>query len=213
MAEDIIMRGFFNTVVAMALSLAMLIGCMPLTALAEGEKMAQITIKYRDEENNEIRADKVIKETYSEGGTYTLPDSLKADFAVKTASGSYNLYKFNAGKSDLSASFADHMTLTLVFNNTDSYAFYEDFADGSVDFSLCGKDNATGMMTGSGIGANTEKNLTLNMTAGHTYVLYTYQNSSTIAEMLYSGMIGLPQLHTVTFNYGDTAIYGGYCHK
>lgn len=93
---------------------------------------SKITIQYRDEENNEIKADAVFSETYVEGGTYTVPDEMKKNFSVKTDEG-YNYYHFNEGKSQLTEPFAKEITLTLVFNNTDQYAYYEDFENYTLD--------------------------------------------------------------------------------
>ena len=121
-------------IIAAIMALSVPFSVMPMTAgvLADGEKTASITIQYRDEEQNVIRENKVITETYTDGETYTVPDTLKAPFAVKVSDG-YNLYEFNPGKSELTAPFAESMTITLVFNNTTQYAYYEDFEDYSVD--------------------------------------------------------------------------------
>ena len=124
------MRG--RKMIAIIIVLAMLIFVLPMTVMSEGDKTAEITIQYRDEEQNVIRENKVISETYNDGETYTVPDSLKVPFAVKVSDG-YNLYEFNPGKSELTAPFAESMTITLVFNNTTQYAYYEDFEDYTVD--------------------------------------------------------------------------------
>ena len=102
----------------------------PLAAVpASAANTANIHIIYRDEEQNKIRDDLDLTASYNDGEEYTVSEELKADFAVK-AEGGYNLYRFNEGKSDLSMPYAPEMTVTLVFNNIDQYAYYEDFENG-----------------------------------------------------------------------------------
>ncbi len=79
------------------------------------------------------------------------------------------------------------MNVAITFTSgkqNNNRVYYKDFAVGeAVDLTQCIK-SAT-MMTGSGISANTLKTMTLPMTAGHTYVLYTYQNASAISALSY----------------------------
>ena len=119
-------------IIAAVMAVAMLFSVLSMAVTAEGDKTSNITIQFRDEEQNVIREDKVITETYNDGDTYTVPDSLKIPFAVKVQDG-YNLYEFNEGKSQLTAPFAENMTLTLVFNNTSQYDYYEDYENYTID--------------------------------------------------------------------------------
>ncbi len=94
---------------------------------------AQITIQYLDEENNRIKDDVVFTEEYEEGGTYTVPDELKKDFTIVNEDGKYDLYIINEDRSQLSAPYAESMTLRLEFNNSGQYDYYEDFENYTFD--------------------------------------------------------------------------------
>ena len=96
------------------------------------EKTSTVTIQFVDEENNKLKDDMVFSETYQEGDIYTVPESLKNQFAVKTDDGLYNLYEFNEGTSQQSTPFADEITLKLTFNSGVQYNYYEDFENYTV---------------------------------------------------------------------------------
>lgn len=98
-----------------------------LTFTGEDAPMAQITIKFQDEEGNTIRDSITKTENYTEGQSYTVPESLQSDFRVKDSMGKTTLYKFNASVSELTKPYAQMMELVLRFNNVGQYDYYEDF--------------------------------------------------------------------------------------
>lgn len=105
------------------------------TTTPSDKKTAEITIKYVDEENNNLKDDVVLSEKYNDGDTYTITDNLKSDFTIKTEDGMYNIYTINESTSQLSMPFAPEMTVTLKFNNTAQYDYYENFENYAVDSS------------------------------------------------------------------------------
>lgn len=116
---------------------------LPSPTTPDSEKTAEITIKYVDEENNKLKDDIVLSEKYNEGETYIIPDNLKTDFTIRTDDGMYNLYAVNDSTSQLSMLFASKMTLTLKFNSTVQYDYYEDFENYTIDASKWKKKDST----------------------------------------------------------------------
>ncbi len=114
-------------IISLFVSLIFMISALPSAVIAEGNMTAQVTIKYVDEEKNTIKDSIVLSEAYEDGSEYSLPDTYKQNFAVKTAEGKYNRYVFNEGTSDIPEYYSEEMTVTLVFNNDMQYDFYEDF--------------------------------------------------------------------------------------
>lgn len=90
---------------------------------------ATVTIKYVDEEGNSLKDNTVIENNVYVGDSYTVPDKLTADFTAKGEDGKTNLYNFNASKSQTTVTLTANTEITLVFNMTVQYDYYEDFED------------------------------------------------------------------------------------
>ena len=93
----------------------------------EDLEKAQITVKYVDEEGNEIKEAVTPNGTYYVGDSYTVSDSMTADFIVKSSDGKSNLYKFNPSKSQIETELTAQTEIILVFNLSGQYDYYENF--------------------------------------------------------------------------------------
>ncbi|MGM9936535.1 MAG: GDSL-type esterase/lipase family protein, partial [Candidatus Ornithomonoglobus sp.] len=88
---------------------------------------ATVTIKYVDEEGTSLKDNTIITNDVYVGDSYTVPDELLSDFAVKNSDGKTNLYQFNASKSTTEVTLTENTEITLVFNLVGQYDYYEDF--------------------------------------------------------------------------------------
>ena len=131
---------------------------------------AKVTINYVDEENNVIKDAVTPDGKYYTGDSYTVPANLTADFRLKGENGKYNLYEFNESRSQTSATLTEDTQITLVYNLTGQYDYYENFEGYTVDNSawklgsgsayptVAGDDNGSYLnfaSSGSTIGAYT----------------------------------------------------------
>lgn len=94
---------------------------------------AAVTIKYVDEEGNALKNNTVITSGVYVGDSYTVSDIMTADFTAKEDSGKTNLYRFNASKSQTTATLKADTEIILVFNMTAQYDYYEDFENYTVN--------------------------------------------------------------------------------
>ncbi len=90
-------------------------------------QVAQVTVKYVDEESNILKQDTVITEKLYVGDSYSLPVSYQADIVIKNAQGKTDVYQFNPSASTTSTTLVADTVLTLVFNLAAQYDYYENF--------------------------------------------------------------------------------------
>lgn len=131
---------------------------------------AKVTIKYVDEEGNTIKDDIVIEDNVYVGDSYTVSDTMISDFAKKNSEGKTNLYQFNSSKSQTTVTLTNNTEITLVFNMTNQYDYYEDFENYTVDQSAWqGTASAVGI-------ANDNSNYLKYTSNGNTIGAYTNIN-------------------------------------
>ncbi len=94
---------------------------------------AKVTINYVDEEDNVIKDSVTPDGNYYTGDKYDVPANLTADFKQKDENGKYNLYEFNESRSQTSATLTEDTQITLVYNLTGQYDYYENFEGYTVD--------------------------------------------------------------------------------
>lgn len=94
---------------------------------------ATVTIRYRDEEGNQIKDDTVITDNIYVGDHFTVPEEYTYDFVKPNDSGKTDLYTFNESRSQTSAVLDENTVLTLEFNLREQYDYYEDFENYTID--------------------------------------------------------------------------------
>lgn len=131
---------------------------------------ARATIKYVDEEGNSLKEDTVVDEDVYVGDIYTIPNEMTADFTVENDEGKIDLYQFNESKSQTKTELTADTEMTLVFNLSGQYDYYEDFENYEVNNNVWTNGSGTYSLT---VANDNSKYLSYSCTSGSSVGSYT----------------------------------------